>query len=191
MSSNTPLLIHIHSDQRSCFFDWKFRRCHNSRVNFLQKTEFFFKVLWHLWNLLELTCTFSKGQLISKASFKFSLEPKMSQKIWRISALRVFTVFIGQKSFKFFGSFLGQMKTLKFAFEINWPLEATIHTKVYDIWIPFEILLSNRAQISSSKRPRPRLQIGKFSPDHFMMKWIKSCMCVPMLLKSSNCNLNR
>ena len=33
-----------------------------------------------------------------------------------------FLQYIGQKSFKFFGSFLVQMKTLKFAFEIYWPL---------------------------------------------------------------------
>ena len=140
MSSNTPLLIHIHSDQRSCFFDWKFRRCHNSRVNFLQKTEFFFKVLWHLWNLLELTCTFSKGQLISKASFKFSLEPKMSQKIWRISALRVFTVFIGQKSFKFFGSFF-------------W--------KIDDFINPFWLMIYplHRRNTKKTKKPKTKLLI--------------------------------
>ena len=33
-----------------------------------------------------------------------------------------FLQYIGQISFKFFGSFLVQMKTLKFAFETNWPL---------------------------------------------------------------------
>ena len=55
----------------------------------------------------------------------------MTQKIWRISTLRVF---IGNRAeiLQIFGSFLVQMKTFKFAFEINWPLAAPILA----LWLP-------------------------------------------------------
>ena len=42
------------------------------------------------------------------------------------------------------------------------------------LWIGW----TNSRALESSKILRPRLQIGKFSPDHFMMKWIKRHVCV-------------
>ena len=59
-----------------------------------------------------------KGQIISECPLEILDFPKIARKIWQI---------LGQKSVKFFGGFLENLKFQKGHSEINWPL----HWKVF------------------------------------------------------------
>ena len=73
-----------------------------------------------------------KGQLISKANFEvFILTKKLTKILYSSSSIIFFIFFfsffhfreLGQKYKNIFVWFFVQMKTSKFAFEINWPLD--------------------------------------------------------------------
>ena len=66
---------------------------------------------------------------------KFSFEPKDKRKISALGFLK-----LGQK---FFVRFLDQMKTLKFAFDIYWPL-AISQNHIWDIYHGYDLKSSGK-----------------------------------------------
>ena len=71
---------------------------------------------------------YSKGQLILKANSKLCLWTKKQRKYFCISALAKKKVAKSRK-YKMNIWYVYTTFTLKFAFEINWPLEKTINSK--------------------------------------------------------------
>ena len=79
-------------------------------------SQFFAKTFcihWHLGSLGVASCFPAKGQIISKGLYGFSIHPKRMKNFWPSR--------LGKK-LTFSGSFLLELKTLEFPFEIAWPL---------------------------------------------------------------------
>ena len=75
---------------------------------------------------------------------KSSIFQKMTQKIWRISALRVFTVHRAE-ILQIFWVIFGLNENLKFAFEIYWPLAVwSDHIMTYELNLLLEEFVIQR-----------------------------------------------